>query len=413
MHVVTVCDPGHVDGGAPKVAITAARGLADAGHDVTFVYAVAPVSEVLKHPRIRLEQLEFDSVWNNRNRIAAAAQGVWNPAAARKFADVLKHANPLDTVVHFHQWTKALSPSVLPVPSRFGISSIVSLHDYFLACPNGAYYRFPAGTPCTLTPMSAACMTAPCDSRGAAYKAVRLLRQRATKRALKEAGSSLSVLNVSSFSRNVIDRFVPDVHRRFVIQSPIEQSPAIPVAVSTNSDFIFVGRMTAEKGVRQLVRAALKTTLPVTFVGEGPMLEAMRNTANNIRCTGWLDRHGLADAMAKARALVFPSTWYETGGLVVLDALARGIPAIVSNRTAPAEYIVDGQNGFLVDPDDVDALACRMRELSDNALAARMGRDAYRRYWENPRTLEAHVAELIAVYRSILPEPASLQRDAA
>jgi len=404
MHVVTVCDPGHVDGGAPKVAITAARGLADAGHEITFIYAVAPASKALKHPRIHLEHLDFDSVWNKSNPFAAAAQGIWNSAAARKFADVLRPMNPANTIVHFHQWTKALSPSVLPVPSRFGISSIVSLHDYFLACPNGAYYKFPAGAPCSLTPMSAACLTSACDSRGAMYKGVRVLRQHATRQALKEAGSSLSLLNVSQFAQNMIDKFIPGIHRRFVVRSPIEQIMTPPTVVTENTDFLFVGRITVEKGIRQLVRAALETGLPLTLAGEGPLLNEVRDTADNIRCAGWLNQNDLVQTMSKARALIFPSTWYETGGLVVLDAMAQGIPVIVSNRTAPVEYIVDGENGFVIDPDDPTTLSQRMLDLTDNTLAQRMGLEAYRHYWKSPRTVEAHVAELLNVYRSILVE---------
>ena len=70
-----------------------------------------------------------------------------------------------ETVVHFHQWTKSFSPSVLSVPSRLGMPALVSLHDYFLACPNGAYYRFSDRVPCSLTPMSIPCLAARCDSR--------------------------------------------------------------------------------------------------------------------------------------------------------------------------------------------------------------------------------------------------------
>ena len=106
--------------------------------------------------------------------------------------------------------------------------------------------------------------------------------------------------------------------------------------------------------------------------------------------------------MGKARALVFPSTWYETGGLVVLEALARGIPAIVARATAAAEFIVDGENGYLVDAGDWAMFGARMRSLAADSTAARMGEEAYRRYWSDPQTVDVHTANLLSVYRAVL-----------
>src|SRR5262245_59375677 len=77
MRVVIVSDFGEVNGGAAKVAVTSARGLADAGVPVTFVCAMAPISPVLSHPRIAVRCLGFENVWG-RNVLAAAMQGIWN-----------------------------------------------------------------------------------------------------------------------------------------------------------------------------------------------------------------------------------------------------------------------------------------------------------------------------------------------
>jgi glycosyltransferase involved in cell wall biosynthesis len=102
--------------------------------------------------------------------------------------------------------------------------------------------------------------------------------------------------------------------------------------------------------------------------------------------------------------VVFPSTWYETGGLVVLEALARGIPVIVSRTTAAADFVVDGQNGFLIDAGGTSALRACLRELADDAVAERMGRQAFERYWANPQTMAAHVENLLRVYRAVLSD---------
>jgi glycosyltransferase involved in cell wall biosynthesis len=147
---------------------------------------------------------------------------------------------------------------------------------------------------------------------------------------------------------------------------------------------------------------AHQAKLPLTFVGDGPLLEEIRAMGSPIHCTGWLDPAGVDAVLHQARALIFPSTWYETGGLVVLEALARGIPVLVSRATAPADFVRDGENGFLIDPDDGSGLEARMRALMDDAVAERMGRRAYERYWADPQSLDAHIARLLSVYRTVL-----------
>jgi len=404
MRVVLICDPGYVDGGAPKVAIFSARGLAEAGVDVSFVCAMGPIVAELSHPRIALHCLNFESVWKHSNPLMAAAQGIWNGRAKAALEEILAPLRHEETVVHFHQWTKALSPSVLMAPAKFGMPSVVSLHDYFLACPNGAYYRFPAGVPCSKKPMSAGCIAAKCDSRSRLHKMVRVARQIGTVRALRRAASSLSVINVSSFAESITEPLIPKEHRRYLVRSPIEIARQPPVAVKDNSEFIFVGRMTAEKGVRQLADAARRTGLPLTFVGDGPLLEEIQAAGGPIKCVGWVDARTVSEFMNRARALIFPSTWYEPGGLVALEALAHGIPVIASRVTAPSDLVVDGKNGFVIDPNDAAMLDMRMQALADNATAERMGRDAFDRYWAKPQTEEAHISALLEVYQAILRE---------
>jgi glycosyltransferase involved in cell wall biosynthesis len=402
MNIVIVCDFGEVNGGAAKVAVLSARGLAEAGFNVTFVCAIAPVSALLEHPRIAVRCLGFENVWVRRNPLAAAIQGIWNGRARRALESILASLPRDETVVHFHQWTKALSPSVLVAPLRYGLPSVVSLHDYFVVCPNGAYYRFPERVPCRLVPMSPACIVAQCDRRGYAHKLVRVLRQWATRAALARCGATLSLMSVSPFAERAIGRFLPRGHARFVLRSPIETLREPPVRVADNRDFVFVGRLSEEKGVQLLAETTRAAGFPLIVVGDGPLFGALRDGGGTVRCTGWLDAAGIAEVLKRARALVFPSTWYETGGLVVLEALARGIPTIVSHVTAPVDFVADGVNGYVVEPHDGAALLARMRSLMDDSVAARMGEEAYRRYWTDPQTIEAHTGNLVSAYRNVL-----------
>ena len=104
--------------------------------------------------------------------------------------------------------------------------------------------------------------------------------------------------------------------------------------------------------------------------------------------------------LSTARALVFPSVWYETSGLVVAEALARGVPAIVSSATAGRDLIRDGVNGLLCEPGSLEALVASLQRLQDDDRAALMGENAFALYWANPLSVAAHLDQLLAAYRS-------------
>ena len=121
-----------------------------------------------------------------------------------------------------------------------------------------------------------------------------------------------------------------------------------------NQRLVVVGRLDAEKGVMLAATAARRSGLPIAFVGDGPLRADVE--ATGARVTGWLTADAVRRELAQARCLVFPSLWYETFGLVVDEAAARGVPAIVSDVSAPAERVVDGETGWIYPSGDLTRL---------------------------------------------------------
>lgn len=402
MRVVMVCDFGAPNGGAAKVAIVSAQAMARGGIPVTFVCAVPPISPQLTDPGITVRCLELPDVWSRAKTAGAAVQGVWNGAARRALAAVLADLPPASTIVHFHQWTKALSPSVLAVPDDLGCASVVTLHDYFCACPNGAYYNFQAEQPCRFRPMSAACVMSNCDRRSRSHKAVRLARQVATRQALRRRRGALAFVHVSEFARALITPYLAPAARHFVVANPIDVEREPPAPVASNSEFIYVGRFTEEKGVRMLAEATHSTGIPIAFVGGGDLEDGIRARNPAARLVPWASSRGVADHLRRARALVFASRWPEVGGLVVSEAMACGVPVVVSRGTGPADLVEPGVNGLLFDPDNPAELIQCLRQLQDDDVASRMGMAAFERYWRDPYTVDRHGEALHTVYRSVL-----------
>lgn len=401
MRVVIVSDFASVSGGAARIAVESARALADSGCGVVFVAAIGPVAAMLHHPNIRVELLDLAEVWGVANPFRAAAQGIWNGAARQALSALLAREAGPGTLVHLHQWTKAFSPSVIDAAGASNLPVVVTVHDYFSFCPEGCYFDFRAGEPCQRTPMSGACMSANCDKRSYAHKLVRVARQMRSDRAMA-ALPDLTFVHVSAFARRFAMPFLPKRAGHATIENIVDAPKGAPADIAANRHILYLGRFTQEKGVVELARAAAQAQFPIRFVGEGPLEGAIREANPEADVSGWVAPDAVHAEIGRARALVAPSRWFEPGPLVVAEANAAGVPAIVSRNTGAAAWIADGVDGLLTDPDDPDALRAVLDMLKSGEAVARMGAAAYASYWADPLTPARHAAGLRALYQDIL-----------
>jgi glycosyltransferase involved in cell wall biosynthesis len=407
-HVVVVVDSLNIDGGTAKVALGSAIGLANAGVPVTvFAASGRPGPELLACENLRIVSTEQPDVLKAGNKIAAAVRGIWNRRAYDAMTALLATLDPSRTIVHVHCWTKALSSSVVASAVRAKFPVVQTVHEYFNACPTGCFYLHREREICTLKPLSLRCVLTDCDSRSYAVKLYRVARQWVTHRFGKIPGGIREYFTVSEFSRRVVEPFLPVARRMHAIGNPVEVAREPRVPASRNRAFAFVGRLSAEKGPTLLAEAARIAGVDVVFIGDGPERAAIERANPAATITGWLDPAGVAARVREARCVVVPSMWYETFGLVVLEAAACGIPAIVPTETAPSDLIVPGETGLAFPRADTERLADALRVMSDDATVERMGLAAYTAYWADPPTMAAHVDRLVAAYRDVIGDVAT------
>lgn len=160
---------------------------------------------------------------------------------------------------------------------------------------------------------------------------------------------------------------------------------------------VFVGNLIARKGLGVLLAALARLPLAdwrLTVVGNTAVdpaytrrihnQVARAGLAANLTWGGVLLDDALAQLLADSHVLVVPST-YEGFGIVYLEGMGFGLPAIASTAGAAHEIITDGQDGYLVPPNDPEALAARLRRLhADRALLAQLGQNALQRYAAHP-----------------------------
>ncbi len=400
--IVIVNDFGAVNGGTAQVAIGSAIELARRGVQIDFLCAVGPVDSRLSAAGVTVTCLEQHDILSDPSRIGAAVRGVWNPAAARALRRLLSQADPASTIVHVHGWTKALSASVFRVAQQMGVRVVVTLHDYFSACPAGGFFDHRAGTICERRAMGVRCVAAQCDSRSRAHKLWRVARQGVATALTDVHGRLADVIYVSELSCSVLAPYFSPATRWHYVPNPIDVEHGARVAAEHEQPFVFVGRLSVEKGCHLFGEAVTTARVQGVVIGDGPDMVEIRKRWPHLHMAGWLDRAGVHDILRHARAVVVPSLGYETQGLVVPEALSFGVPVIVASRTAAREAVVPGTNGLVFEHGSVDALVHAIDSLQSNDMVRNLSENAYDGFWQAPPTLRAHGDALLTTYANMM-----------
>lgn len=218
----------------------------------------------------------------------------------------------------------------------------------------------------------------------------------------------MGVGNVEVWGRGVdCDQFHPDKRSTVLRQH---------LGAADRFVFLCVGRLAAEKNV-QLVLDAFRgcreanPALPMTLVvaGDGPAAESLRERAGpDVRFLGNLERHLVLPLLyASADAFVYASET-ETLGLVILEAMASGLPVVATPAGGIAVNLRDGLNGLAFPPGDARAAAAALTRLvTDESLRKRLARDA--RSWAEAHSWSGELDRLDLSYREMLeigvPDP--------
>ncbi len=401
-NIVIVYDYAYVNGGAADVAIQSAIGLAEK-YKVHFFSAVGPVCEELKQSKVRVECLGMDDI-NTGSRIKAIVNGVWNRYAKKRFAMFLSDFDPNTTIVHFHGWGKALSCSVVAVARKMGFKPIITLHDYFTLCPNGGFYNYQKNHICGFKSMCWRCVLTNCDKRSYGQKLWRCVRQIVQDGVVRDK-ADITYLSISSQNEALIRGAVKSKHI-VRVDNPVRLAQKKNLSITASRRFLYVGRLSEEKGVELFCQAIeqLKQKYPDVegmVVGAGEMETYLKERYTSVDFVGWKSQEEVNGYMTTARALVFPSKWYEGAPLTTTEAMSAGLPCIVSLCTSATEYIRHNINGLIFTSCNVEELIECMTQLLDNNVAMHMQEHILREFDAQHYSLQSHIERLMAVYEEI------------
>ncbi|MBU6190738.1 MAG: glycosyltransferase family 4 protein [Betaproteobacteria bacterium] len=371
--IVVINDLSHPLGGASALAVGSARQLAARGYRVAFLAGDA-ADAALAESGITVTALGQPRLLG---RASALIDGLWNRRAARMVRQWIAANDTPGTVYHLHGWSQILSPSVFAALAPVRKRLVISAHDFFLACPNGAFTNFSTGAPCPHTALSRACLAEACDRRGPAHKAWRLVRH-AVQRWSYRPDSSPPVLAIHAAMRPMLARAGIPPAAIHPLPNPVTPFSETRIAAERNGEVLFVGRIEATKGADLALVAARRAGVPIRLVGDGADRARLSAEYPEARFAGRLPPAKIGALAASARLLVMPSRYPEPYGLVAMEAALSGLPVILPPSALLAPDLVAAGAGLAIDPCDTAAFAAALGRLAqDDARVAAMSHAAF------------------------------------
>ncbi|MBS7210350.1 MAG: glycosyltransferase family 4 protein [Lachnospiraceae bacterium] len=397
-NIVIVCDYAFFEGGAANVAMQSV--LAFAKYTDLNVYCFAGSGqpcEELKKSRAKVIALGMPDLLGNKNRIDAFLKGIYNKKAGEELKKLLSTLYREETVVHIHTWTKVLSSSVFKVCEEMNFKTYLTVHEYFLACPNGACYNYVDQKICELEPMSKACLKCNCDARSYLQKLWRYARQ-AKQNSVIRHNDKLNYIFISPYQEKQLLRRIPEIKHKYLVKNPINVGERMQIEAEKNSDFVYIGRLSGEKGPQMFCEAVTKAQVHGVVIGKGILEDELKSKYPNIVFTGWKSKEQINEQLKQTRALVFPTLWYEGSPLTVPEVQAHGIPCIVTDCSSATDDIVQGENGEVVKA-DVGEIVAAINRFEDNEYAKKLSRNAYQMFDEKRGSEKWYVDNLMRIYK--------------
>ena len=385
MRILTIHNSYQQAGGEDAVFVAEASLLRQYGHEVVEYHQ--------DNDRIRTL---------SRHRVAMRT--IWSQPAYTELRQLVRDVQP--DVTHVHNTFVLISPSAYYASREAGVPVVQTLHNYRLLCPAATFFR--NGQVCeeclSTSPWPAVLHACYRHSHAqSAVTATMLIVHRWVKTWKTQVDLYIALTEFAR--RKFIQGGLPAdkvvVKPNFVSHDPGQREDA-------ENYVLYVGRLSAEKGVHTLLKAwGQLRGIALRVAGDGPLLEeaammVRRHGLRDITLMGRVPPRDILASMKGAQLLIFPSEWYEGLPMTLIEAFACGLPVIASRLGAMAELVDEGHTGLLFRPGDPKDLAAKVRWAVEHPEAiALMGAHA-RQVYEDKYTADLNYNMLISIYRTAI-----------
>jgi glycosyltransferase involved in cell wall biosynthesis len=364
--------------------------------------SVAEIAELLRSRghATQLFQRSSRALWSRRGRVRAAIAMLAGGEAPSDVGAAVERNR--SEIVHAHNITPLFGPKALKAARDAGARIVLHLHNYRLVCAVAVAYR--DGEICTRCHGQNTTPGVRLRCRGnlpeaAVYGAALSIYQPTILEAVDEfvvpsraAVARLTSLGLPPNRMHVLPNFLG--HTQFVDDSNVRDGEYA----------LFAGRLAEEKGADIAIEAARRSGVPLVIAGAGPDSDRLRELARGapVQFAGRLGSGALADARRRAAFAVVPSRWDEPCPYAVIEAMAAGLPVLVSSLGGLPELATEDA---ALPPRDAARWGAAMQELWTNGeLRQDRGRRALSRAHEL-FDADRFYSGLVKIYESAAARP--------
>jgi len=315
-------------------------------------------NQLLRQRGVEIKQIIFSNVEVSPFKL------FYNKSSYRSVKTELEYFKP--DVIHVHNIFYNASPSIFKAAKEAQIPVVMTLHNFRLLCTGALFLR--DNKLCTK------CKNKVFPLPGVIHKC------------FKDSYSKSLVLSTFIGYNKLINTWDTYIDK-FIVLTPFIKDLILSsnlglkegkVVVKPNSTddlknylssekrregFLFIGRLSIEKGVDRLIKAFNK--LPkcrLEVIGTGDLYDELKSNSNsNIIFYGKRDKSFINNKLSTTKALIVPSIWYEGLPNTILEAYSSGTPVLSSNLDNINQIVIDGYNGMTFDPDNIDEMIDKIK----------------------------------------------------
>jgi glycosyltransferase involved in cell wall biosynthesis len=348
--------------------------------------------------------------WSVAKKASLPVRTIWSRETYHDLKAVLRERQP--EVVHVHNTFPLLSDAVLYACRDAQVPVVATMHNYRLACSNGMFFR--SGTVChdCIHGLPIRAVVHGCY-RGSHVATVPVALARGLHR---QAWRSLvSAYVFISASQRDLHRGLGLAPERAFVRYNLIPHQRRPQTARTPT-VVYAGRLHEVKGMRLLMAGwdcylskSGEPGLNLVIAGGGPLedeVAAWASARPSVQMTGTVSSDRCAELISQARAILLPAAWEEPFGLVAVEAMAAGVPAIAASHGSFTELITPGVDGILFSPGDPAALALALADVERNPEQYEVYGDQARKTYERRFDPRQSLEELLEIYRFAIAHPA-------
>lgn len=299
----------------------------------------------------------------NMSKLMAFTRPFGSAEVKAKFNKLLDDFKP--EIVHLNNIHTHLSPIIAELAHNRGIKVVWTLHDYKLLCPRYDCLRN-GDDICELcfNEDKSSCKTYKC-MKGSTLASLIGYKEATTWNRRRLEKCTDVFICPSKFMAQKMAQGGFNSKKLVSLCNFIDIDKCKKDTYEKENYYCYVGRLSHEKGVKTLIKAAQKLPYKLVIIGGGPLSDELKNetTNTNIEFVGYKQWDEIKEIVSKARFSVIPSEWYENNPLSVIEAQCLGTPVLGARIGGIPELIENNVTGMTFESRNVNDLTSKLEAM--------------------------------------------------